>query len=480
MTTRNLLLTSFAAAASAGCTFGPPVDYSSCPYDPAQYQTGLPITTLSLYTHAEHASCGSVSLANAPVFYSGAENPATAADSNLGLRNCITECEVTFGCAGVDYAFWDGLGAQYRQCTGFLGAEGATCGTPANPYLHTAQTAGHVFYKRHLPVGGVSPPPPPAYNNACSAPCDGTTCSAFAGTNCDEVTANHGCDCAGCCVSDPAGDLQPPPPSPPPLRTYTLGWFAADANGCTGTTHQVVVNTTECVAFPSSVTAMPDMSAVTRVYPYVGVHNHPARMARPGQVQMCFGETKEVCEDMVTVGTSSVRGYTGHCMDAALDDGQCAIVTMPVSGYQPFLKVTLAGSDDVSPDKTPPIKCDPDDKVCNEINKALDAAVGLGIGMLILLIGGSITLVIILIITIYCCCKGKCPCWKRNRAAPQAGANPFGAQLSTVAADSGTYTPPPPPTFTTSSGMTDPAANIVSQGGGKAAPANPFFAGDRL
>ena len=56
MTTRNLLLTSFASAASAGCTFGPPVDYSSCPYDPAQYQTGLPITTLSLYTHAEHAS----------------------------------------------------------------------------------------------------------------------------------------------------------------------------------------------------------------------------------------------------------------------------------------------------------------------------------------------------------------------------------------------------------------------------------------
>ena len=197
MTTRNLLLTSFAAAASAGCTFGPPVDYSSCPYDPAQYQTGLPITTLSLYTHAEHASCGSVSLANAPVFYSGAENPATAADSNLGLRNCVTQCEVTFGCAGVDYAFWDGLGAQYRQCTGFLGAEGATCGTPANPYLHTAQTAGHVFYKRHLPVGGVSPPPPPAYNNACSAPCDGTTCSAFAGMNCDEVTTNHGCDCAG-------------------------------------------------------------------------------------------------------------------------------------------------------------------------------------------------------------------------------------------------------------------------------------------
>ena len=86
---------------------------------------------------------------------------------------------------------------------------------------------------------------------------------------------------------------------------------------------------------------------------------------------MCFGETKEVCEDMVTVGTSSVRGYTGYCMDAALDDGQCAIVTMPVSGYQPFLKVTLAGSDDASPDKTPPIKCDPDDKVCNEINKAL-------------------------------------------------------------------------------------------------------------
>ena len=128
---------------------------------------------------------------------------------------------------------------------------------------------------------------------------------------------------------------------------------------------------------------------------------------------------------MVTVGTSSVRGYTGHCMDAALDDGQCAIVTMPVSGYQPFLKVTLAGSDDVSPDKTPPIKCDPDDKVCNEINKALDAAVGLGIGMLILLIGGSITLVIILIITIYCCCKGKCPCWKRNRAAPAGGRQPL-------------------------------------------------------
>ena len=46
------------------------------------------------------------------------------------------------------------------------------------------------------PPSPVRSPPPPA---ACSAPCLGTTCGAFAGTTCSAFTSRLGCDCTGCC-----------------------------------------------------------------------------------------------------------------------------------------------------------------------------------------------------------------------------------------------------------------------------------------
>ena len=60
------------------------------------------------------------------------------------------------------------------------------------------------------------PPPPPDYRNCKAKPCGPGTCFDFLHSPCSLVTTLHGgsCDCTGCCTPD--GDLRPPPPSPPP------------------------------------------------------------------------------------------------------------------------------------------------------------------------------------------------------------------------------------------------------------------------